>query len=140
MNLMNLVKFVFSRKKWFFCNEFEEYTSETPNVHFFIIISISHQALWSSVPSGGYVICIWCRTVSSFTRTKICNFNKISFNQNILRFNVPMEDAFPVHKLKSTKNLKHVKFDFLVGKGIFFVFQRFVHIHIHQLKNQSKFS
>lgn len=53
---------------------------------------------------------------------KVCQFDKIALDKDILRLDVAMENAFAVHKLDGTQYLKHVEFDFLEGEWIFFIF------------------
>lgn len=80
MNTVNLIEFVFSRKKRFLCDKLKKDASESPYVHFFIVVSIGHQALRSTIPSGRNIIGVGSRTVFSFARTQIGYFDQISLD------------------------------------------------------------
>jgi len=55
---MDLVQLVFTWKQRLFSDEFEEYTSEPPDVHLLVVVAISHQALRSPVPPRGDVVSV----------------------------------------------------------------------------------
>jgi hypothetical protein len=54
---MNLIKFIFTWEQWVKGQYFEEDTSNSPDIHFVSIMTISHQTLWSTVPSSGNILC-----------------------------------------------------------------------------------
>lgn len=60
--------------------------------------------------------------MSAFTGTKIGYFDEIPLYQNVLRFDISVEDAFSMHELQGSENLEHVELDFLVCEGIFLIF------------------
>lgn len=64
---MDLIKFIFARKQRFFSDKFEEHTAKSPDVHFLIVIAISHEALGSPVPACGYIIRVGCGGVLPLT-------------------------------------------------------------------------
>lgn len=80
MNSIDLIKFIFSRKQWFLCDKLEQNTPETPDVHFFIIVPISHEAFRSTIPPCGDIVSKRCRTVLTFAWTQISKFYYIAFN------------------------------------------------------------
>jgi len=45
-----------------------------------------------------------------------------------------MENTFSMHKFDGSEYLKHIEFDFLKGKWIFFVSKAFVEVHIHEFE------
>ena len=51
-----------------------------------------------------------------------------------------MEDAIPVHVVYGLHELVNIVFDTVLGKVVRSPLDRFVHIHLHQLKHQSKSS
>ena len=58
INAMYLIKFIPTWEERFFGDEFKENTAKSPNVHLLIIISVSHEALWGSIPPGGDVVSV----------------------------------------------------------------------------------
>lgn len=53
-----LIELVFAWEEWFFGDEFEEYASEAPDVHFLIVVAVGHETLGGSVPAGGDVVSV----------------------------------------------------------------------------------
>lgn len=64
---MYLIQLIFTRKKWLFGDELKQHASESPNIHFFIVVAVSHQALRRTIPPRRYIIRI--RTRRMFTLT-----------------------------------------------------------------------
>ena len=58
----------------------------------------------------------------AFARAKICQFDNVSLNENILGFDIAMKNAFPMHEVDGLEDLEHIEFDLLVSEGVFFVF------------------
>lgn len=58
MDAVDLIELIFPRKQRLFGDEFEKHATETPNVHFFVIVAIGHEALRSPVPSSGDVVSV----------------------------------------------------------------------------------
>ena len=71
----------------------------------------------------------------SFARAQVCQFNQVSFNEDILRLDITMENAFTMHELDGSQDLEHIEFDFLECERVFFVFERFVHVHVHKFED-----
>ena len=57
-----------------------------------------------------------------------------------LRFYVSVENAIPMHVVNSLKNLVHVVLDTLFRQVMSSAFDGFIHVHVHQLKDQCKSS
>jgi hypothetical protein len=64
---MDLIHLIFSVEEGVPRNHFEENTAVTPNIHFVIVIAISHEALGSPVPTSGDVLGVRVLTVDSLT-------------------------------------------------------------------------
>ena len=50
MDPVHLVELIFARKKRFFGDKLKKHASKTPNIHFLIIVAVSHQTLRGSIP------------------------------------------------------------------------------------------
>ena len=61
VNPMNLIQLVFAREEWLFGDQLEQYAAKTPNIHFLVVIAISHQTLRSPVPASGDIVSIGSR-------------------------------------------------------------------------------
>lgn len=55
-------------------------------------------------------------TIDSFTRTKISEFNLVARNQDILRFDIPMENPFFMDKGQSFEKAVHIELNLHVVK------------------------
>lgn len=132
---MDLVQLVFARKQGLFGDELEEDTSEPPNIHLFVIVAIRHETLRCSVPSSRNVISIGERRVLALAGAKIGKFDHIALEQDILRFDIAVEDALAVHELNSPQHLEHVELDLLEGERVLLALETLVHVHIHQLEH-----
>jgi len=51
VDLMDLVKFSLTIEERVLGDHFEQHTTVTPDVHFGIVVAVSHQALGSTIPS-----------------------------------------------------------------------------------------
>lgn len=71
MDAMDLVQLILSRKKRLFGDKLEKYATEAPNVHFFVIVAISHEALGSPVPSCGNVVSVGSGRMFAFTGAEV---------------------------------------------------------------------
>jgi hypothetical protein len=81
---VNLVKFVVAWKEWEQRKDFKKHTTNSPVVHFMIIVAVCQQAFRWTVPSRRYVLSKRWLWVDTSTGTKICQFNLIIFYQDIL--------------------------------------------------------
>jgi hypothetical protein len=133
---MDLIKFILAWEQRLFGDEFEEHTAETPNVHLLIIIAVSHEALGSTIPPGGDVVSIGRGRVFALAGAKVSQLDEVSLHKNVLRFDIAVEDALAVHELDGPEDLEHVEFDFLEGEWIFFIFEGFVEVHVHEFEDE----
>ena len=72
----------------------------------------------------------------SLAGAEVCEFNEISFDEDVLRFDVSVEDALFVHEVDGPEDLEHIELDLLEGEGVLLVFERFVHVHVHKFEDQ----
>lgn len=56
IDAMYLIEFVLAWEERLLGDEFEENASESPDVHLFVIVAVSHEALGSSIPPGGDIV------------------------------------------------------------------------------------
>lgn len=55
--------------------------------------------------------------------------------QHYLRFDVSVENSVPMHVLNRFQELVNVRLNFLLWQVTLFSFDRFVQIHLHNLKH-----
>ena len=72
MDPVHLVELIFARKKRFFGDKLKKHASKTPNIHFLIIVAVSHQTLRGSIPPSWNVVGVRRRAMLAFARTQIC--------------------------------------------------------------------
>ena len=51
-----MVELILAWKERFFGDEFKEHAAIAPDIHFLIIVAVSHQTLGCPIPSGGNVV------------------------------------------------------------------------------------
>ena len=72
----------------------------------------------------------------SFAGAEICEFDEVASNEDVLGFDVSMENALAVHELDGSQDLEHVELDFLEGERVFLVLEALVQVHVHELEDQ----
>ena len=135
MYSVDLVQLILTREKRFLSDELKEDTAKSPNIHFFVIVAVSHEALGSPVPTSGYVVGVRGGRVFALAGAEIGQFDEVSLDENIFRFDIPVEDTLAVHELDGSEDLEHVELDFLEGERVFFILEAFVQIHIHEFED-----
>ncbi len=84
MYFVYLVKFIVAWKEWKQRKDLKKHTTNSPVVHFMIIVTVCQQAFRWPVPSRRYVLSKRWLWVYTSTRAKICQLNLIIFYQDIL--------------------------------------------------------
>ena len=83
MDFVNLIKFVIAWEKREQCDNFKEYTSNTPVVHFMVIVTISEKTFWWTIPSCTDILSERWLRVNASTRAEIRQFHLVIFYKNI---------------------------------------------------------
>ncbi len=65
MYAVHLIEFIAPWKERHLGDELEQDAAKTPDVHFFVIVAIGHEALWRPVPACRDVLCVGLLAVSS---------------------------------------------------------------------------
>ena len=111
MDLVHLVYLVVAREQRKQRDDFEEHAANSPQVHLIPVVAISEQTLRRTIPPCGDVLSVWLFRVDASARSKVGQLHMVLAQQNILRLDVPMEDAVPVHVVNGLDELVHVVFD-----------------------------
>ena len=82
MYLMDLVQLIRAREQRSQGHDLKHDTAHTPHVHLVSVVAISEQTLRSSVPPGGYVLCVGLLRVNTLTRTKVCQLQHVLLKQS----------------------------------------------------------
>ena len=83
MDLIYLIELVISWEKRKECSHLKEDTASSPIVHFVIIIAISQETFWWTIPSRRDILCKWWLGVDSSTRPEISQLNLVILYQDI---------------------------------------------------------
>ena len=103
-----------------------------------VVVGRPEQDLRSSVPSCADIISER-RLASDFTcQTKVSDLNCVSFNQEVLRLQISMEEAVLVHVSETLESLVHDGRDLLLWEVLLSVFHELVDILHHVLKYEVK--
>ncbi len=133
---MDLVEFVLAREEGLFGDEFEEDAAEAPDVHFFVVVAVSHEALGGAVPAGGDVVGVGGGGVFALAGAEVCEFDEVALDEDVFGLDVAVEDALAVHELDGPQHLEHVELYLLEGQRALLALQALVQIHVHQLEHQ----
>ena len=136
VDLVNLVQLVVAREERVERNDLEEHAADAPQVHLVAIVAVGQQALGRAVPPRADVLRVRLFAVNPAATTEICEFHAVVHYQNILRLNVPMENAVPVHVIDRLQQLIHVVLDSIFRQVVSAALYGIVEIHVHQLKHE----
>ena len=136
VNFVNLVKLIVAWKERKECQYFKVDASNAPIVHLVIVVAISEQALGRPVPPRRDVLRERWLRVDTPARAKVCQLHLIVLQQNVLRLDVSMEDAVPVHVVDRLENLVHVELDALLWQVVPPPLYRLIHVHVHQFEDE----
>ena len=100
-----------------------------------VVISVSHQALRSPIPSSGDVLSIGVLAVNPLTGPEISQFYLVAGNENILWLDISMENAFFVYKCQSLEKSVHVELNFHMVK-IAVIYQTLIQVLFHEFEHE----
>lgn len=138
VDAVDLVELVFAGEEGLLCVEFEQDAAVPPDVHLLVVVAVGHEALGGPVPAGGDVVGVGGRGVAALARAQIGDFGEIALDEDILGFDIAVEDALAVHEVDGGEDLEHVEFDAGGAEGVAAVVEAFVQVHVHELKNQGE--
>ena len=111
VDFVHLVELVVAWKKREQRNYLEQHAAHTPKVHFIPIITVSQQAFRRAVPASTDVFRVGLLAVDASARAKVSKLNLIIHQQNVLWFNVSVENAVSMHMVYRLKQLENIVFD-----------------------------
>lgn len=91
MNFVYLIHFVVSGEEREEGQNFKENTTNSPVVHFMIVVAVSEKTLRGTIPSCGDVLCEWWLGVDPSTGTKVSQLDLVIFDQNVFSMKVQTE-------------------------------------------------
>ena len=71
IDFMDLIELSFSVKEGVLSDHLKENAAVAPDIHFGVIIAISHETLRSSIPTSGYVLSVGLLGVNAYLGRKI---------------------------------------------------------------------
>ena len=137
VDFMNLIKLIGTWKKRSQSKYLEENTADAPVVHLVVIVTIGQEALRWPIPPCRNILSKWRFRIDASTWSKICQLNSISWDQNVFRLNISMINTVSMHMIYCLKNLVHHLFDSMLWQRSSLTFDSLIHVHVHQLENQS---
>ena len=136
MDLVHLIEFIVPRKQREERNDLEHDAADAPQVHLVPIVSISEEALRCTIPPRRDVLCVRLLRIDATTTTKVGQFDLVFHQQDVLWFDVTMENAVTVHVIDSLHQLVHVVLDAFFGQIVPAALDRIVHVHLHELEHE----
>lgn len=134
MDLVNLVKLIVAWEQGEEGQDFEVDAADTPVVHLLVVVAVSEQALWGSVPPSGDVLREWGLGVDSTAGPEVSQLDHIVFDENVLRLDVSVKNAIAMHVVDRLQHLVHVVPHPLLGQVVSAAFNGFIKIHVHKFK------
>lgn len=95
--LVDLVKLVGTRKQRIQRHNLEKHAPDAPQVHLVIVVTVSEETFWCSVPAGRYVLCVRLLGIDPSAGPEVCKLKNVVGNENILGLDIAMKDAVSVH-------------------------------------------
>ena len=138
MNFVHLIKLIGARKQRCERQNLKKDATNPPVVHLVIVVTVSQQALRRPVPSCRNVLCERWLRINSSARTEVGKFDHVARDQDVLRLDVPVVDAVSVHMVNGLKHLVHHVLDTGLGQRRPLSLDGLIHVHLHELKNQSQ--
>ena len=111
MDFVDLIKFIITWEQRTKRQDLVHHTANAPYVHFVTVIPIRQKAFRCSIPPRWYILRQRLILVQSSATSQISQFNRITCQQYIFRFNISMKYSISVHVFYGLKKLIHLLFD-----------------------------
>ncbi len=134
MDLADLVQFVVPWEEGHEGEQLKKDAADAPDVHFVIVVPVGEETLRCSVPPGRDVFCERLFLTDAPATAEISQFYHLIRNQDILWFDVSMENTVRVHVFHRLDDLKHVVLGPLLTYLLLFLlvaFIEFIEVHVH---------
>lgn len=137
VDLVHLVDFIVAGEQREERDDFEEDAANAPQVHLVTVIAVREEALGRTIPTRRNVFRVWLFRVDATAGSKIGQLDVVLHEQNVFRLDIPMEDSVSVHVINGLEQLIHVIFDPILGQIMAFALDCIIHIHVHELEDES---
>lgn len=136
-----LVNLTVTTEQRFFLSQLGKNTTNSPNVHSQTILLLAQQYFRSSVPKGFNLVGQgFDRQTESSCQSKVSNFEcSCPINEQILRFEVAVNDSASMAVVDAIAELIKEEFDLISGHSMLVLAKVFLHIVVHKLKDQVEF-
>jgi hypothetical protein len=110
---IELIKIVLPSKEGLTVYHLRHDATDGPDIDGCVVVLFANEELWSSVPSGCYVVRHFACGWHDASETQIADFDLIMLtDEKILRFNISMNDIEIMHICNTFKHLVGKMFDF----------------------------
>mmetsp|Transcript_95509 Transcript_95509/g.292121 ORF Transcript_95509/g.292121 Transcript_95509/m.292121 type:complete len:343 (-) Transcript_95509:290-1318(-) len=131
VDLGNLVHLVLAWKQWEQRDDLEPNATGSEEVHLEIVKAIREKALRCSVPPGADVLCIRLPGINPSATAQVGELNLVIQQEQVFWFDISVENAVPVHMVKSLQQLVNVLLDLLLRQVVSPPFDGLVQVHVH---------
>mmetsp|Transcript_5980 Transcript_5980/g.17996 ORF Transcript_5980/g.17996 Transcript_5980/m.17996 type:complete len:257 (-) Transcript_5980:263-1033(-) len=135
VDLGDLVELVCAGKERREREHLKKDAADPPHVHLVGVEAVCEEALGRAVPSRRDVLSVGLLRVYAAARAKVGQLELFVGYQDILRLDVAVKDAVPVHVLDRADQLVHVPLHSRLGKVLPPPADELVYVHVHQLKH-----
>mmetsp|Transcript_32346 Transcript_32346/g.71678 ORF Transcript_32346/g.71678 Transcript_32346/m.71678 type:complete len:232 (-) Transcript_32346:217-912(-) len=136
--LLNLIHLILARKERKECNNLKADAPCSKHVHLEVIVPIREQTLRSTVPSCADVLGIRLARIDSSATPKICKLDVVVKKEQVLGFDISVEDSIPVHVVQCLQGSVHIVLHLLFRQVVPPALDSFVQVHVHELKNKGQ--
>ena len=136
MDLVHLVELVVPREQREERDNFEHDAAHAPQVHLVPVVAVRQEALGRSVPARRDVFRVGLLAVDASTAAEVGQLDLVLHQKDVLRLDVPVENAVTVHVVNGLHQLVHVVLDALLRQVVPATLDRIVHVHLHELEHE----
>lgn len=136
MDLVDLVEFVGARKQGEEGQDFEEDAAHAPDVHLLVLVAVRQEALGRTLPPCGYLLREGRGGEAPSAGAEVGQLEGVAHDEDVLGFDVPVEDAEFVHVVDGLEQLLHLVFDARLRELVASPADGLLHVHVHEFEDQ----
>ena len=138
MDLVHLIELIGAWEERLEGQDLVKDAAYTPVIHLVVIIPVGQEALGRPVPPRADVLGKGWLAVDPAATAEVGQFDCIATDQNVLRLDVTVVDADPVHVVDGLQDLVDHDLHAMLGEWHGLALDRLVHVAVHELEDESQ--